>query len=155
MVRSGCPVFLLHLFSVLVQTGGIVHTKCGQNRFNTSASNFQALRLCLSFSASAQDIMYPYGAAHRDLETPKMDDGSSPEITLTIQFVFFSVPYRSIYVTLQTKSTIRARFTLFFSTHFHPTFLITGSVFTVRRSTTMVWSPSTCRSASSHQRLFL
>lgn len=58
------------------------------------------------FSASAQDIMYPYGPAHRDLETPKMDDGSSPEITLTIQFVFFSVPYRSIYVSLQTKSIL-------------------------------------------------
>lgn len=74
------------------------------------------------FSASAQDIMYPYGAAHRDLETPKMDDGSSPEITLTIQFVFFSVPYRSIYVSLQTKSAIRARFTHFLALIFSQRF---------------------------------
>lgn len=42
--------------------------------------------------------MYPYGPAHRDLETPKMDDGSSPEISLTLQYVFFNVPYQSIYV---------------------------------------------------------
>ncbi|KAF7643663.1 hypothetical protein LDENG_00235640 [Lucifuga dentata] len=27
-----------------------------------------------------------------------MDDGSSPEITLLIPFIFFNVPYRSIYV---------------------------------------------------------
>uniref|UniRef100_A0A3Q3JEZ7 Tectorin alpha n=1 Tax=Monopterus albus TaxID=43700 RepID=A0A3Q3JEZ7_MONAL len=44
------------------------------------------------------DILYPYGPGHRDLETPKMDDGSSSEITLLISFVFFDVPHRSIYV---------------------------------------------------------
>ncbi|GLD46411.1 alpha-tectorin [Lates japonicus] len=69
MVRPGCPVILLHLFSIFAQTG-----------------------------ASTQDILYPYGPSHRDLETPKMDDGSSPEIVLLIPFIFFNVPYRSIYV---------------------------------------------------------
>ncbi|XP_062341282.1 alpha-tectorin [Osmerus eperlanus] len=63
------PVILLHLLAVVVQKG-----------------------------ASSQDILYPYGPAHRDLETPKMDDGSSTEIVLLMPFVFFNVPYRSIYV---------------------------------------------------------
>lgn len=48
--------------------------------------------------AATQDILYPYGPSHRDLETPKMDDGSSPEVTLLIPFIFFNVPYRSVYV---------------------------------------------------------
>ncbi|XP_049448994.1 alpha-tectorin [Epinephelus fuscoguttatus] len=69
MVRPGCPVILLHLFSIFLQT-----------------------------AASSQDILYPYGPSHRDLETPKMDDGSSAEITLLIPFIFFNIPYRSIYV---------------------------------------------------------
>ncbi|KAK9536794.1 hypothetical protein VZT92_006555 [Zoarces viviparus] len=68
MVRPGCPVILLHLFSIFVQTGG------------------------------SKDILYPYGLGHRDLETPKMDDGSSAEITLLIHFIFFKIPYRSIYI---------------------------------------------------------
>lgn len=32
-----------------------------------------------------------------------MDDGSSPEITLSIQFIFFNSPYRSIYVSIHSK----------------------------------------------------
>lgn len=48
--------------------------------------------------------MYPYGSAHRDLETPKMDDGSSPEITLLIHFIFFNIPYRTIYVSPDQSS---------------------------------------------------
>lgn len=95
-------------------------------------------RALFVFSASAQDIMYPYGPAHRDLETPKMDDGSSPEITLTIQFVFFSVPYRSIYVSLKNQIYYSSAIHTVFSTNFHSTFLITDSVFPVHRSTTMV-----------------
>lgn len=54
--------------------------------------------------ATIQDILYPYGPGHRDLETPKMDDGSSPEITLLIPFIFFNIPYRSIYVSLDQDS---------------------------------------------------
>lgn len=54
--------------------------------------------------ATTQDILYPYGPGHRDLETPKMDDGSSPEITLLVPFIFFNVPYRSIYVRLNQNS---------------------------------------------------
>ncbi|XP_071058660.1 alpha-tectorin [Pseudochaenichthys georgianus] len=45
-----------------------------------------------------REILYPYGPNHRDLETPKMDDGSSPEITLSTNFVFFNAPYRIIYI---------------------------------------------------------
>lgn len=57
--------------------------------------------LCLAFS---QDTLYPFGPAHRDLETPKMDDGSSPEIPLLIPFIFFNVPYRSLYVSVQNMN---------------------------------------------------
>lgn len=59
---------------------------------------FKRLLSISVLAANAQDIVYPYGPAHRDIETPKMDDGSSPEISLTLQYVFFNVPYRSIYV---------------------------------------------------------
>ncbi|XP_010781524.1 cGMP-dependent protein kinase 1-like [Notothenia coriiceps] len=69
MVRPGCPVILIHLFSIFVQSG-----------------------------ARTREILYPYGPNHRDLETPKMDDGSSPEITLSTNFVFFNAPYRIIYI---------------------------------------------------------
>ncbi|XP_034539787.1 alpha-tectorin [Notolabrus celidotus] len=48
--------------------------------------------------ASPQEILYPYGPGTRDLETPKMDDGSSAEINLLISFIYFNVPYRTIYV---------------------------------------------------------
>lgn len=54
--------------------------------------------------ASAQDVLYPYGPGHKDLETPKMDDGSSPEIIVLVPFVFFNIPYRSIYVSLEHNS---------------------------------------------------
>ncbi|XP_016141425.1 alpha-tectorin-like [Sinocyclocheilus grahami] len=50
------------------------------------------------YLAFSQDILYPFGPAHRDLETPKMDDGSSSEIPLLIPFIFLNVPYRSLYV---------------------------------------------------------
>lgn len=33
-----------------------------------------------------------------------MDDGSSPEITLSIPFIFFNSPYRSIYVSIPSKN---------------------------------------------------
>ncbi|KAM6907349.1 alpha-tectorin [Xenentodon cancila] len=68
MVRLCCPV-LLHLLHIFAQAG-----------------------------ASIQDVLYPYGPGQRDLETPKMDDGSSTEVPLLIPFIFFNVPYRSIYV---------------------------------------------------------
>ncbi|XP_019725167.1 alpha-tectorin isoform X1 [Hippocampus comes] len=47
---------------------------------------------------ATRDVLYPFGPAHMDLETPKMDDGSSPEIPLLVPFIFFSIPYRTIYV---------------------------------------------------------
>lgn len=107
---------------------------------------FKHFRAVPILTVNAQDIMYPYGPAHRDLETPKMDDGSSPEISLTMQFVFFNVPYRSIYVSF---SNMFVRLEL---SQLQQKFL--NSIFPTYRSTTMVWSPSTCRSASSHQKPF-
>lgn len=71
---------------------------------------FKHLHSISVLTANAQDIMYPYGPAHRDIETPKMDDGSSPEISLTLQYVFFNVPYRSIYV---SSSNINSLGTVF------------------------------------------
>ncbi|XP_061607135.1 alpha-tectorin isoform X3 [Phyllopteryx taeniolatus] len=47
---------------------------------------------------STRHVLYPFGPDHMDLETPKMDDGSSPEIPLLVPFVFFSTPYRTIYI---------------------------------------------------------
>ncbi|KAL2094954.1 hypothetical protein ACEWY4_009673 [Coilia grayii] len=69
MVRAGTSLVLLQLFSIFAPGG-----------------------------AFSQDILYPFGPAHRDLETPKMDDGSSPEIPLAVPFVFFTTSYRSLYV---------------------------------------------------------
>ncbi|KAF7688705.1 hypothetical protein HF521_013512 [Silurus meridionalis] len=69
MVKTSTLVSLLQLFSTLAPRG-----------------------------AFTQDIIYPFGPAHRDTETPKMDDGSSTEVSLLIPFMFFSVPYRSLYV---------------------------------------------------------
>ncbi|KAM3868709.1 alpha-tectorin [Diretmus argenteus] len=72
MVRPGNPVILLHLLSIFAQT----HPPLASN----------------------QDLLYPFGLGNRDLETPKMDDGSSAENILLIPFIFFNSPYRSIYV---------------------------------------------------------
>lgn len=105
MVRPGCPVILLHLFSIFVQTGGMSHPP---HRFihllRWRKVNFNKLLCIILLIDSTQDILYPYGPSHRDLETPKMDDGSSPENILLIQFIFFNVPYRSIYVSLDQNS---------------------------------------------------
>ncbi|XP_039634453.1 alpha-tectorin isoform X5 [Perca fluviatilis] len=62
------------------------------------ASYMRLLYALIQHGHDTQDILYPYGPSHRDLETPKMDDGSSTENILLIQFIFFNVPYRSIYV---------------------------------------------------------
>ncbi|XP_071031171.1 alpha-tectorin [Oncorhynchus clarkii lewisi] len=69
MIRPGTPVILFYLFSFFSQR-----------------------------EALSQEIMYPYGPTYRDLETPKMDDGSSTEIIILMPFIFFNNPYRSIYV---------------------------------------------------------
>lgn len=112
MVRSGCPVLLLHLFSIFAQTGGMTVTLIYpviwnllkshsiSSSFNVENSPFNEFVCFTLLLASTQDILYPYGPGHRDLETPKMDDGSSPEVILLIHFVFFNIPYRSIYVSL-------------------------------------------------------
>lgn len=109
---------------------------------------FKHLHSMSVLTVNAQDIMYPYGPAHRDIETPKMDDGSSPEISLTLQYVFFNVPYRSIYV---SSSNINSS-SIYYSSEVQQKFL--NSIFPTYRSTTMVWSPSTCKSASLHLKHF-
>lgn len=53
-------------------------------------------------SASGWTTLYPYGPSHGDQETPKMDDGSSPELILSIQLMFFGRLYQSIYVSLSS-----------------------------------------------------
>nr|XP_009911479.1 PREDICTED: alpha-tectorin-like [Haliaeetus albicilla] len=40
--------------------------------------------------------LYPFW--QNDTKTPKVDDGSSPEIKISIPFIFFGAPYRSVYV---------------------------------------------------------
>nr|XP_020648218.1 alpha-tectorin [Pogona vitticeps] len=46
--------------------------------------------------AQAMAILYPYW--QNDTKTPKVDDGSSPEIKLSLPFIFFGIPYRTIFV---------------------------------------------------------
>lgn len=72
-----------------------------------------------------------------------MDDGSSPEITLLIPFIFFNVPYRSIYVSYHYRSTPRTDACDFKDL----------KPFSAHRSTTMASSLLMCKSASSRQRL--
>lgn len=47
-------------------------------------------------AAHAMASLYPFW--HNDTRTPKVDDGSSPEIKLSIPFIFFGAPYRTVYV---------------------------------------------------------
>lgn len=53
--------------------------------------------------------LYPFW--QNDTKTPKVDDGSSPEIKISVPFIFFGAPYRSIYVSVLRLHT----FPLFFS----------------------------------------
>uniref|UniRef100_A0A8D2MVG0 Alpha-tectorin n=1 Tax=Zonotrichia albicollis TaxID=44394 RepID=A0A8D2MVG0_ZONAL len=46
--------------------------------------------------------LYPYW--QNDTKTPKVDDGSSPEIKISVPFIFFGAPYRSIYVSGESRS---------------------------------------------------
>ncbi|XP_054855759.1 sushi, nidogen and EGF-like domain-containing protein 1 [Eublepharis macularius] len=47
---------------------------------------------------SKDSLMYPYGPNQGDMENPKEDDGTSPEITLTEPFAFYGKQYHSLYV---------------------------------------------------------
>lgn len=78
----------------------ILHINSILSFFKVDKSQFNELLCIILLLASTRDILYPFGPGHRDLETPKMDDGSSPEITMLIHFIYFNVPYRSIYVRL-------------------------------------------------------
>ncbi|XP_059813041.1 alpha-tectorin [Hypanus sabinus] len=44
------------------------------------------------------ELLYPFGSRNMDSETPKVDDGGSPEIPLLITFPFFAVGQRSLHV---------------------------------------------------------
>ncbi|XP_060678204.1 sushi, nidogen and EGF-like domain-containing protein 1 [Hemiscyllium ocellatum] len=44
------------------------------------------------------DLFYPFGTAVGDVANPKVDDGGSPEISISINFPFFETSYRSLYV---------------------------------------------------------
>ncbi|KAK9395019.1 TECTA: Tectorin alpha [Crotalus adamanteus] len=54
------------------------------------------LSVCFFVAAQTMGILYPFWP--NDTKTPKVDDGSSPEIKLSIPFIFFGVPYRTIFV---------------------------------------------------------
>ncbi|NXX13325.1 TECTA protein, partial [Podargus strigoides] len=43
-------------------------------------------------------LLYPYGVAQGDQKNPKLDDGTSKEISLTVPFTFYGREYRNIYV---------------------------------------------------------
>ncbi|KAM3923122.1 alpha-tectorin-like [Leptodactylus fuscus] len=45
-----------------------------------------------------EDVLYPYGPAEGDKETPSEDDGTSGEVPLSIEFNFFGKNYKSLYV---------------------------------------------------------
>lgn len=61
-------------------------------------------------AAQAMASLYPFWP--NDTKTPKVDDGSSPEIKLSIPFIFFGAPYRTVYVSGEQT------FLLFFSSPF-------------------------------------
>jgi len=61
-------------------------------------------------AAHAMASLYPFWP--NDTKTPKVDDGSSPEIKLSVPFIFFGAPYRTVYVSGEQT------FLLFFSLPF-------------------------------------
>ncbi|NXG08040.1 TECTA protein, partial [Sakesphorus luctuosus] len=54
------------------------------------------LVLTARHQAHTMGSLYPFW--QNDTRTPKVDDGSSPEIKISVPFIYFGVPYRSIYV---------------------------------------------------------
>lgn len=95
MVWLEAPLVFLHLLSALVPAGGkILDIFC----FQVASRRCSEAEGGLLLAASGWTTLYPFGPSHGDQETPKMDDGSSPEITLSIQFLFFGRLYQSIYV---------------------------------------------------------
>lgn len=62
---------------------------------NTSWHCHKASLLTL-LPAHAMKSLYPFW--QNDTKTPKVDDGSSPEIKISVPFIFFGAPYRSVYV---------------------------------------------------------
>ncbi|KAJ6650243.1 hypothetical protein lerEdw1_013478 [Lerista edwardsae] len=47
---------------------------------------------------SKESLMYPYGTSEGDSVNPKSDDGTSPEIIISVPFTFYGKPYTSLYV---------------------------------------------------------
>lgn len=63
-----------------------------------SLLRFHISRLGLSFSLAM--VLYPYGEEAGDTKTPKEDDGTSPEINLTMPVKFFGKSYKTMYVSM-------------------------------------------------------
>ena len=53
----------------------------------------------LLFFISANNILYPYGAAEGDIALPKEDDGGTL-VHIDIDFPFFDQNHRSLYVSI-------------------------------------------------------
>ncbi|XP_053908627.1 sushi, nidogen and EGF-like domain-containing protein 1 isoform X2 [Cuculus canorus] len=43
-------------------------------------------------------LLYPYGSDEGDRKTPKLDDGTSPKVSLSVPFTFYGKKHRSLYV---------------------------------------------------------
>ncbi|XP_051499903.1 sushi, nidogen and EGF-like domain-containing protein 1 isoform X2 [Apus apus] len=43
-------------------------------------------------------LLYPYGLDQGDQKNPKLDDGTSPKLTLTVPFTFYGKEHQSLYV---------------------------------------------------------
>ncbi|XP_060113628.1 sushi, nidogen and EGF-like domain-containing protein 1 [Heteronotia binoei] len=52
----------------------------------------------MTFSPTAESLLYPYGIDQGDTKNPKSDDGTSPEISISVPFTFYGKGYRSLYV---------------------------------------------------------
>ncbi|XP_014813473.1 PREDICTED: sushi, nidogen and EGF-like domain-containing protein 1 [Calidris pugnax] len=45
-----------------------------------------------------ESSLYPYGPAQRDQKNPKLDDGTSKKVSLTVPFTFYGKKHQSLYV---------------------------------------------------------
>jgi hypothetical protein len=61
------------------------------------------LLLTQSVTSVPRDLLYPYGPEAFDRQLPSEDEGSSPEIQLTVPIAFFDEIYNSIYVSISLR----------------------------------------------------
>ena len=57
--------------------------------------------ILVSVPIASSITLYPFDVTGGDLRTAKKDDGGSPLITLDLDFPFYNVPYRELYVSIQ------------------------------------------------------